>query len=402
MSADASEPAAERVLIVGAGVAGLEFAFALSHLAGGRAEITVVSPQDEFHLKPMVVAEPFGGGGAVERYPFADELERRGIGYVRDSVTTVDTRERKVTLLSGPSMDYDTLVVCVGGAVRPAYSLATTFWSMSSHFPVDDYIRGAAASDSGVLALIVPPTTTWPLPIYELALLLRRRAEELEVPLAIRVFTPERSPLAIFGERASAAVGARLRARGIEVETEVEVEAIDGALRRRGGAPVEAGRAIALPIIDGPPLQRLPRDDYGFIPVDDHCRVLGVPHVYAAGDGTSFPIKQGGIAALQADAAAEHLASVLGVAIDPSPFQPVLRGELLTGDDSIMMVHELGEDGAADTVSPDYLWWPRSKVAGRYISAWLTGSEPQADLAPRELPIEVEASWPHSWHSQVL
>lgn len=400
MSQSAAER--ERVVVVGAGVAGLEFAFALADQAGDRAEITVVAPQDEFHLKPMVVAEPFGGGGAVERYPFASELQRRGISHVRDSVTAINAKRRRLTLLSGPYLEYDTVAVCIGGVARPAYSLATTFWSTSSYFPVDEYIRGAAASDSGVLALIIPPSTTWPLPMYELALLLRRRAEELDRAVRIRVFTPERAPLAIFGDSASAAVAARLRAREIEVEAETAVDALDGKLRRRGGAAIEAGRAIALPIIDGPALQRLPRDEFGFIPVDDHSRVLGLEHVYAAGDGTSFPIKQGGIAALQADAAAAHLASALGAPVDPVPFRPVLRGELLTGDDSLMMVHEVGGDGAEDTVSGDYLWWPRLKVAGRYLSAWLTGSEPQEDLSPRELPIEVEASWPHSWHSQVL
>jgi sulfide:quinone oxidoreductase len=398
MEARTADP--ERVVVIGAGIAGLEFAFALADMAGRRAAITVVSPQDELHLKPMVVTEPFGGG--IERYPFAAELARRGIGFVRDKACGVDLDRRRVGLGSGSHLSYDTLAVCVGGTVRPAYSLAATFWSTSSHFPIDDYIRGAAADESRTLALVVPPGMTWPLPIYELALLMRRRSEELGSELEIRVFTPELSPLAIFGERASAAVATRLRVRDIAVETGTEVIAAGGTLRRSGGAAIEAGRAIALPIIDGPAIQRLPHDGHGFIPIDEHCRVVGADHIYAAGDGTSFPVKQGGIATQQADAAAEHLASSLGAAVEAKPFRPVLRGELLTGDDSIMMVHELGEGETEGTVSPDYLWWPRLKVAGRYLSAWLTGSEPQEDLGQREMPIEVEASWPHNWHSRVL
>ncbi len=69
-----------------------------------------------------------------------------------------------------------------------------------------------------------------------------------------------------------------------------------------------------------------------------------------------------------------------------------------------MMIHEIGETNDGDAVSPDYLWWPRLKVAGRYLSAWLTGTEPQEDLSPREMPIEVEASWPHwgtAWCSEL-
>jgi sulfide:quinone oxidoreductase len=145
----------------------------------------------------------------------------------------------------------------------------------------------------------------------------------------------------------------------------------------------------------------LPCDDAGFIRVDEHCRVIGVDDVYAAGDGTSFPVKQGGIGAQQADAAAEDIAAKLGADVDPQPFRPVLRGKLLTGSDSIKMKHAL-TGGDRGEVSPDFLWWPRTKVTGRYISAWLAHTSPVADLEPREMPIEVEASWPHEWHGAPL
>ena len=56
----------------------------------------------------------------------------------------------------------------------------------------------------------------------------------------------------------------------------------------------------------------------------------GVEDVYAAGDITAFPVKQGGIAAQQAEAAAESIAADAG-ADSPGPFRPVLRGLLLTG-----------------------------------------------------------------------
>ena len=40
--------------------------------------------------------------------------------------------------------------------------------------------------------------------------------------------------------------------------------------------------------------------------------------MYAAGDGTDFPVKQGGLATQQADAAAEHIAAGLGVELEPA------------------------------------------------------------------------------------
>ena len=62
-------------------------------------------------------------------------------------------------------------------------------------------------------------------------------------------------------------------------------------------------------MITGPEIDGLPCDPHGFVPVDEYGRVEGVADVYAAGDGTDFPVKQGGLATQQADAAAEHIAA---------------------------------------------------------------------------------------------
>ena len=88
---------------------------------------------------------------------------------------------------------------------------------------------------------------------------------------------------------------------------------------------------IALPGLAGPFIPGLPHDARGFIPTDAHARVLGCAGVYAAGDATTFPLHQGGLAAQQADAAAEAIAASLGAIARAEPFRPVLRGVLLTG-----------------------------------------------------------------------
>lgn len=390
----------KRAVIAGGGIAGLELAMALRDLAGPRADITLLCPDDHFVLRPLAVREPFGGPG-MERHELAPLLERIGATHVREALTRVDTEAREVGLRSEGKLNYDILAVCVGAPARPAYAAATTFWSTSARIPVDAILTHAADHRSNTLAMVIPPATTWPLPAYEVALMLRRRAEQLNVDPRIRVFTPESSPLAVFGEAASAAIAARLRGRKVEIECNRRVEEQAGVLSCDGEA-LEAGEVIALPRIHGPAIPGLPAHGDGFIPVDEHMRVVGVEGVYAAGDGTSFPLKQGGIAAQQADAAAEQIAAELGAKVEPQPFRPVLRGELLTGSDSIKLQHELQADDPTGTVSPDYLWWPRAKVGARYVSAWLSGVEAEPDLSPRELPIEVEAAWPHEWHGMPM
>ena len=54
-------------------------------------------------------------------------------------------------------------------------------------------------------------------------------------------------------------------------------------------------------------------------------------HVFAAGDATDFPVKQGGLGAQQADVAAAGIAALAGDH-ERETFEPVLRGALIAGE----------------------------------------------------------------------
>ena len=140
-------------------------------------------------------------------------------------------------------------------------------------------------------------------------------------------------------------------------------------LRFVGTGEIEADRVVALPRIEGPRLPGVPHDANGFVPIDDHGGVLDVEDVYAAGDLTNFPIKQGGLAAQQADAAAEAIAAAAGAEITPTPFRPVLRGLLLTGLSPRFMRAEVGSQESQVDTEP--LWWPPAKIVGRHLAPFL-------------------------------
>jgi sulfide:quinone oxidoreductase len=155
-------------------------------------------------------------------------------------------------------------------------------------------------------------------------------------------------------------------------------------LARPSGLRVDCDRIVALPRLEGLSLRSIPHDAEGFIPIDNHGRVAGIENVYAAGDGTNFPVKQGGIACQQADAVAEVIAKSAGAPIEPRSFRPVLRGQLLTGGDSHFMRTDLsGREGDAIKSGPHTLWWPPSKVAGRYLAPYLHATE-NATAAERQ------------------
>jgi sulfide:quinone oxidoreductase len=388
-----------RVVVVGGGIAAVECALALTDLAGDRARVSVVAPDPDLVIKPLVVEEPFTGKPA-ETHELAPLLEAAGAEVVAGAMSSADVDRSRIELSDGSWIDYDALVVCVGGRPCPVYSQAETFWSFSGDMPVDQLIERADETAEGTITLIAPPGTTWVLPLYELALMLRRRTLELgRGEVAIRLLTPEESPLLIFGRHASEGVAELMSARRITVVCGVQMsERGTELVSHPAGISTHGGVMIALPRIEGPRIEGLPMDDHGFIPIDEHCRVEGLDNVYAAGDGANFPVKQGGLATQQADAAAEHLAGALGARLQPQPFKPVLRGQLAAGDESVYLRHNLTGGSGDGLVSSDYLWWPPQKVAGRYLCAVLTGESGALDLDPPARPLDVEASWPHDWH----
>jgi CBS domain-containing protein len=123
--------------------------------------------------------------------------------------------------------------------------------------------------------------------------------------------------------------------------------------------------------------------------------VVGVPDVYAAGDVTSFPIKQGGLAAQQAEAAAEAIAADLGADLTARPFRPLLRGLLLTGGRPQYLSRDLaGGAGDAFALSEEPLWWPPAKIVGRYLGPFLAAragvEAPHATMPPPRGAIAVD------------
>jgi sulfide:quinone oxidoreductase len=389
------------VVIVGGGVAGLETLLALRQLAEGRAHMTLVAPEPDFTYKPLMVEEPFLLGVAEQRAldPIAEEF---GARFVQQAVAGVRPDDQLVDLADGSTLGYDMLVVCAGGRSRAAYEHAFTFPSAPGDTRgMNDWLRAGERKGGGKLAFVVPPGVTWPLPIYELALMTQRLAMRGGLEhVRCTIVTPEAAPLIMFGPIASESVARLLDARGIKVLAGAHArESGESALSLApGDRHLDVDAAIALPLIDGPRILGLPSDEHGFIPIDSHARVTGVEDVYAAGDGTTFPVKQGGIATQQADAAAEHIAARLGAPIDPQPFRPVLRGKLLTGDDSLSLQHEIAGGGGEGTASDDYLWWPPHKISGRYLAPWLGHESGQVDPTPPSRPLEVEVALPASWH----
>jgi sulfide:quinone oxidoreductase len=373
VSTGATDQAPIDVVIAGGGVAGIEAALALQQLAGDRVAVKLIAPNQDFVYRPMAVGEPFALQ-AARRHPL-DEIARDvGAELLEDSLAGVDPERRTVRTGSGAEIRYDALVLGLGAQIRAAYDHAITIDDGRLDEQLHGLIQDIEGGYVGSVAFVVPPRMAWPFPIYELALMCARRAYEMNMKLAVTVVTPEDSPLQVFGDEASGAVAELLAADGIEVITSghCEVPAAGQIHVTPGDRRLEVDRIVALPELDGRAVDGVPADPDGFIPVDEHSRVRGVERVYAAGDGTDFAIKLGGIAAQQADAAAESIAALAGATAEPQPFHPTIRGVLMTGGKPRYLSATItGGLSTASQISDEPTWSPTSKIVARYLTPYL-------------------------------
>jgi sulfide:quinone oxidoreductase len=211
-------------------------------------------------------------------------------------------------------------------------------------------------------------------------------ASDAQTGPQITLVTPEVAPLALFGRAATTAVTAELAAAGVGFHgcsyAEIEKGHATTLVLHPGMRRIEVDRVVALPRLYGRAPDGVPADEDGFVAVDRHCKVTRLRHVWAAGDGIAFPVKFGGLAAEQADAAAEAIAAFAGADVTPAPFRPVLRGRLLTGRSERFLHHVAGGGGGEGTVADHALWWPPGKVAGRRLAPYLAERDGTAGHRP--------------------
>jgi sulfide:quinone oxidoreductase len=384
-----------RVLIAGAGVAALEATLALRELAEDRVDIELLAPDTEFVYRPMAVAEPFAQGEA-RRFPLARLVELAGARLTPGTLACVDLDARRLETGDGTELEWDVLLLALGARTREGIAGGLTFRGPVDRAAltalVDDALSGRVQS----ITFALPTLAAWPLPLYELALMMKiRLADAGATNVRVDIVTPEAEPLAVFGGDASGSIKTLLETRGIGLRTHTTpVVFRDGALVVVPGRAIRTERVVSLPVPDGRRIPGLPDDGRGFVRTDQHGRVEGREDVYAAGDITTFPLKQGGIATQQADAAAESIAALAGAPVTPHPFRPVLRGLLLTGLSPRFMAAGLLDDSSEVDTEP--LWWPPAKIVGRHLAPFLathlrlSAAPPPEALAASAVPVDVE------------
>ena len=367
-----------RVVVAGAGIAGLEALLALRELAGDRVALTLLEPRAELALAAFEPAALLAGDAPLH-VPIATVAERAEAEVVRSPLERVDPDARTAHTEAGDAIGYDALLVAVGARPSAGVRGALTWWPGADHAEFARLTADAEEGEAGRIAFIVPSRYAWPLPAYELALLTARRLEEHGRRADLLLVTPEPKPLAVVGPVGSAAVLAELDAAGIAFAGGA-VGAVRGGAQpavevwpRSRRFPVD--RVVSLPRAWGPRVDGLRADVEGFLFADELGRLRGTPGVWAIGDATHRLPRHGGLAALQADAAARDIAATAGALVVARTYSPLLRAQLRTGLGRLWLQRDLSDPFDAGIASDHALWAPPAKIAARRLGALLAQPE---------------------------
>jgi sulfide:quinone oxidoreductase len=363
-----------RVAVCGGGIAAAEGVLRLRRLVGDATEIILVAPNDELAYRPLAVKEPFASGD-VRRYPLRRLVDEVDAQWVNEALERVDLAGQLVHTDAGRAIEWDALLIAVGGRAQPAFAHAETFSDLAASFGglVRDVEEGYAKS----IAFLVPPGPVWPLPLYELALMMRERAYSMGMDdLELSLVTPEVVPLAAFGGNASEAVSRSLAEARVSAfcAAGAEVPEARRVIVQPQGLALEATRIVTLPRISGPAIRGLAAGSMdGFVPIDSTCAVPGtMGRVFAAGDAVSFPIKHGGLGCQQADTAAANIARLAGADVAPAVFAPVIRGMLLTGKDPLYLsARVVGPRGFHSEVHQQPPWPADEKIVAEELGPFI-------------------------------
>ena len=189
------------VLVAGGGVAALEFVLALAEHLPGVADVELVTPEAAFTYRPLAIAETFGAG-APYRFELAKLTTRIGARLRPGSIASVDAGRRIAVMSPDEQVPFDVLVVACGARAAEALPGALTFRGERAVAAFRTVLDEVADGTVSSLAFAAPAGTTWPLPLYELALM---SAAEL------RAARPDRPPALARHTRGRAARAVRRR-----------------------------------------------------------------------------------------------------------------------------------------------------------------------------------------------
>ncbi len=309
-----------RIVVLGAGFAGLELASALSEALGADAGVTVIDKSDSFMFGYSKLELLFGRAGRDALSLPYSAIAKPGVQFVRETVTAIDPESRRIRTDQG-EYEADYLVIALGAALAyeatPGLTEADAFYAVAGAEQLAGAV-GSFASGHAVIGVCGTPYKCTPAP-SECALLLHEELVSRGVrgECEISYIVPQPDPVPPSPDAARVVLEA-FADRDIKFVPGRRITSLD---RDRTVAGLDDGTEVPYDLFLGVPRHRAPDvviasgmavDDY--IPVDPPTLATRYPGVYAAGDCATAGVPKAGAFAETAAAAiaAQLIAAVRG------------------------------------------------------------------------------------------
>jgi sulfide:quinone oxidoreductase len=321
---------ASAIVVLGAGFGGLELASSLSEALGAEAGVTLIDQGDSFMFGYSKLELLFGRASREAlSLPYA-AIDKPGVRFVQETVTTIDPESRQVQTDRG-EYDADYLVVALGAELAyeatAGLTEADAFYSVAGAAQLTGAI-GSFASGHAVIGVCGIPYKCTPAP-SECALLLHDELVTRGVRGACEIsyIAPQPSPVPPSPDAARVVLEA-FAERDINFVPGRRIASLD---RNRAVAGLDDGTEVSYDLFLGVPRHRAPEvvlasgmavDDY--IPVDPATLATRYPRVYAIGDcATAAVPKAGAFAESAARAVASQLIAEIRGGPPPEPYRGI-------------------------------------------------------------------------------
>ncbi len=291
-----------RVLVLGAGFAGLELATTLSEALGDTVEVTMIDKGDAFVFGYAKLDVMFGRTTLdAVRLPYS-AFSKPGVRVLRETVTAIDPEARRVTTDAGEH-EADVLVVALGAdydldATPGLAEAGNEFYSVAGAARLGELLPSFGGGKV-VIGVCGAPFKCPPAP-SEAALLLHdylaarglREASEITFVIPFPIPVPP-SPAT------SEALMAAFAERSITFVPGRRVTALDGA---RHIVVLDDGSELPYDLFLGVPKHRAPdvviasgMTEDGYVPVSSQTLETRFPGVYAVGDVATVGVPKAGV-----------------------------------------------------------------------------------------------------------
>ncbi len=318
----------KRVVILGAGFAGLELATSLSESLAEDVEVTLIDRSDSFRFG-FSKLDLLLGREAMEdvRLPYS-AVSKPGVEFHQETVTAIDAEARRVTT-DGGSYEADFLAIALGAdydfAATPGFAEhGVEYYSFEGAERLHDVVAGFSAGRI-VIGILGHPFKCPPAP-FEGAMLLHDVLTQRGIrdDCEIRVVGPMAAPVPVTAEVSQAFLSA-LGERGIEYVGKETITSVES-----GAAKLASGGSVPFDLLIGVPVHRVPEvvassglAPDGWIPVERENLATRFRGVYAIGDCTALPMAKAGVFA---ESAARVVAADIAVQIHGGELEQPYEG----------------------------------------------------------------------------